>query len=240
MGFSENYKPYFLLLFAFFNIEIGRSNGGKPCPETYCPSSAMTVKFPFRLPQYQDNLRCGYPGFELTCNNRSEAIVSLPSGEFAVRSILYERQKLWIGDSETYCLPKRLLEKNFSVSGTNFVVENLRPFTFFNCSSVETTREKFMAITCLSTDNFTVAAVPTKLFNSPPPSRCRVISTALFPVAGWWLGHWGIPTNDYIELTWKEPSCENCELLGGDCGFKSDIDLQIGCHNIQNHGTYII
>ncbi|KAF3448702.1 hypothetical protein FNV43_RR09415 [Rhamnella rubrinervis] len=218
--------------------EIARSSSAKTCPETYCPSNALTVKFPFRLPEYQRDPRCGYPGFHLSCNNRNETIVSLPSGDFAVRSILYERQKLWIDDPETYCLPKRLMEKNFSVSGTNFMVENLTPFAFLNCSSdvVETTRDRLMKITCLSTDKFTVVAVPTELFNWPPPSRCRVLSTALFPETEWWLENWGIYMNTYIELTWKEPSCGICELGGGDCGFKSDIGLKTGCHNIQNHG----
>ncbi|KAF3448703.1 hypothetical protein FNV43_RR09416 [Rhamnella rubrinervis] len=237
MASSENCIPYFLTLFAFFNIEIA-SGSAKTCPETYCPSNALTVKFPFRLPEYQRDACCGYPGFDLSCNNRNETIVSLPSGDFAVRSIIYERQKLWIDDPETYCLPKRLLKKNFSVSGTNFMVENLTLFTFLNCSPdiVETTRESLMKITCLSTDTFTVVTVPMELFNWALPSWCRVISTALFPATEWWLDNWGINMNTYIELTWKEPSCGICELGDRDCGFKSDIGLQVDCHNIQNHG----
>ncbi|XP_015896428.2 RING-H2 finger protein ATL20 [Ziziphus jujuba] len=236
MVFSENYIiiiPHFLLF--FFLAFISRSRSAEICPETTCPSSGIPVKFPFRLSHY-GAVRCGYPGFELSCNHRSDPIVSLPSGDFAVRSIYYERQTFWIDDPETFCLPKRLLQRNFSVSGTSFKVGNLVHFTFLNCSSdaATTTRAKLMPISCMSGNNFTVAAIPAEIFTVPPP-MCSVISTVLFPVEEWWLDDWGIYLNANIELSWDEPRCGVCEQRGGDCGFKRESGLQIECFNLGNH-----
>ncbi|PON69025.1 43kDa postsynaptic protein [Trema orientale] len=75
---------------------------------------------------------------------------------------------------------------------------------------------------------------------SPPPPFCRVVSTAaLVPVVAsssekWWLEVWGLYLGAYIGLTWQEPSCGECELHGGDCGFVSETDFEIGCVNLPN------
>ncbi|KAH7513751.1 hypothetical protein FEM48_Zijuj11G0014700 [Ziziphus jujuba var. spinosa] len=63
-----------------------------------------------------------------------------------------------------------------------------------------------MPISCMSGNNFTVAAIPAEIFTVAPP-MCSVISTVLFPVEEWWLDDWGIYLNANIELSWDEPRC---------------------------------
>ncbi|KAB1215496.1 putative RING-H2 finger protein ATL69 [Morella rubra] len=97
------------------------------CSSSFSPKNP-DVKFPFRLKQSPE--ACGYPGFDLSCNNRSQTILSLPySGDFVVRGISYLGQSIFIDDQEN-CLFRRFLH-NFSLSGSPFRFESSGTFTFF-------------------------------------------------------------------------------------------------------------
>ncbi|PON69024.1 Wall-associated receptor kinase, galacturonan-binding domain containing protein [Trema orientale] len=131
--------PYCIIIIIIFTTDQNTTAKASCAPKT-CSPTGLTVRFPFRLSDDRDLIqrsraRCGYPGFELSCrNNYGDAILSLPSGDFAVKTIIYEAQTLTI-DDPGQCLPKRFLESNFSVSGTPFRARNLGSFTFLNCSS---------------------------------------------------------------------------------------------------------
>ncbi|KAL5541297.1 hypothetical protein UlMin_042519 [Ulmus minor] len=230
-------------IFFLFSF-ITTKTTSKTCPITYCSSigSSSPVKFPFgpfqSTVQNRDS-RCSYPGFDLiSCQDDTQTTISLPSGDFAVRMIHYGLQILTIDDPQT-CLPKRLLSQNFTVLGTPFTVRNFGSFTFLNCSSTAVSAgDELVTISCLSGSDFTVKAIPTVIFTAAPPS-CSVISEVLVPLttsSQRWLENWRLHLNAYIVLYWDEPSCDDCERRGGDCGFKSDTGLEIGCFNVPRQG----
>ncbi|KAK9274563.1 hypothetical protein L1049_021812 [Liquidambar formosana] len=221
----------FIIIFFFFYLS-NRATSIQICPNSSCSIAGPTIRFPFWLSNRQP-YRCGYPEFDLLCNNRSQTIINLPlAGFFIVKRIDYVTQQVLINDPEN-CLPKRFLE-DFNIATSIFSPSNPRNYTFFNCSS-DASKLMFSPISCLSGENYTVVAVPSTFlstggFNFP---YCREIKTVKLPRR--WPTSSGLSSN--IELTWSVPECGSCELRGGVCGFKSDDSFDVGCSvNPPSHG----
>ncbi|KAL5552315.1 hypothetical protein UlMin_002491 [Ulmus minor] len=97
-----------------------------------------------------------------------------------------------------------------------------------------------VSIPCLSGISFTVKAIPTVKFTPPPPPPCLVISKALVPLSTrsqpWLDNRQWYDLDAYIVFEWDERYCYDCEQRGGDCGFKSDTGLELGCFNAPKKG----
>lgn len=213
------------------------------CPVQYCGSgsSSVRVKFPFQIinnPRMARNPRCGYPRFELACVG-NQTILMLPGSEpFVVLNIDYSVQTLNINDPQN-CLPRRYLN-DFSLGNSPFYPDLRTDFTFLNCSSNSTaaTALKYQIVPCLSDDNYTVLAVPTRHYDwsklPPSISSCEIITSVMVPVS---LGGYRTGVEDDIRLTWTDPLCAPCEDRGEVCGFKSDAGLATGCSDLSSSGT---
>ncbi|XVE64688.1 hypothetical protein DITRI_Ditri07aG0121200 [Diplodiscus trichospermus] len=220
------------LFFFFFSLFLQKPTTAQTC-RTSCPSGGQEVKFPFGLnARGNRNGRCSaYPGFGLSCSsNTGELVVNFPeSGEFTVKYIDYEAQRLFISDPDN-CLPGRFL-RSFNTSGTPFYSELSYNLTFFNCSArVEEAR--LWPIQCLSNQNYSVAASLTDLSvdsNNSLPNACHPIRTVGVPPIwySWWEG---------VQLEWRNPDCSSCVQRRGDCRFKNRSSLEIGCFNLPSHG----
>ncbi|KAI7995539.1 putative RING-H2 finger protein ATL21A [Camellia lanceoleosa] len=107
-----------LFLFFFFSsltIFTYKASSVDICEPTSCAASEPVIRFPFRLKTGQPD-RCGYPGFDLSCNNQTQTVLTLPhSGEFTVTHIDYLQQWISINDPN-FCLPNRV--QNLSLSFT--------------------------------------------------------------------------------------------------------------------------
>ncbi|XP_073135722.1 putative RING-H2 finger protein ATL21A isoform X2 [Henckelia pumila] len=197
-------------------------------PESCDIDLGPEVRFPFRLTRQP--VRCGYPGFELSCNSKKETILKLPvSGEFRVNSIDYISQTLSMRDPGP-CLPIRI--PGFDPSGTPFRGAHAKNYTFFNCSSgrVETTgAHAWEPVRCLSGRNYTVLATsPLSPEEVRVPPTCRRIANAWVP--GYINGSWSSDWREDFDLQWSDPACSDCENQGRVCGFKNDSRLQTGCY----------
>lgn len=193
------------------------------CSITSC--GELSIDFPFRLKEANQRRFCGYPGFELSCNNKSQALLSLPySGDFVVTRISLEDQRVWINDPDG-CLPRRLLA-NLTPESDNSPFQfgdsyNLVNYSFLNCpSNVTTSSFPLPPISCLGSSNDTNHSVYAVMTDSPFTmswtSSCELISYAKIPVA------FGSFWTDYgadIQLQWDNPNCGYCEAQGGRCGF---------------------
>ncbi|KAI9108365.1 hypothetical protein K1719_020556 [Acacia pycnantha] len=208
--------------------------------ETSCDIDETPIQFPFQLVgdneanQINRTSRCGYPGFELSCN-QSRTMIHLPhSGHFLVDTIAYENQKLWIRDPEN-CLPKRFLNNSFNLKDSIFQFGDdymLMDFTFFNCSSNVTERSPLPPIPCLSSDhnpNFSVVAVLSDSRFAPLFALCDPISSASLPYSITNRLYW-MDLNDGIGLRWNTPSCGDCVAKQGRCEFLKDTGLEVGCY----------
>jgi hypothetical protein len=189
------------------------------------------IKFPYRLKGTNNDQSCCYPGFDLSCNNQSQTILTLPhSGDVVVELIDYYNQSIYISDPG-HCFARRFLD-NFTLSGSPFQFLAVKNFTFLNCSA-NVTMMMYVpyawAIPCVSGDAYTIWSTPSSyggISVTPPPS-CSVILVALLPFPMLLLRSRGSVT--VIQLTWVEPSCVGCVAGDGDCARKSATSLDDGC-----------
>ncbi|KAM5572163.1 RING-H2 finger protein ATL20 [Rosa sericea] len=221
----------FFLFFLFFLFPQRARAASADCSISSC-RNGPPVRFPFRLRRIQP-LLCGYPRFDLSCNNQTTTLTLPGSGAFLVKRIDYKYQTLWINDPNS-CLPKRLLSHPFSLHDTPFsVVGGSKNYTFLNCSSSQTTSTlpaTATSISCLSGGGYTVYAVPSSAYyasapaaapsSSASPELCSVISTALV----------GEVTRDGVAVTWSQPDCSDCEAKRKNCGFDT-VTNQIMCYD---------
>ncbi|KAL2524952.1 RING/U-box superfamily protein [Abeliophyllum distichum] len=225
-----------LLLFLFFSFT-------QPvlcadiCSPAYCNSiHGPGIRFPFRLIGRHPE-RCGYPGFDLSCNNQNQTILNLPrSGEYVVDYIDYTQQVILINDPD-HCVPKKIL--NFSLSGSPFEGTYTKKYTFFNCSSVwtEYTSYDVEPLLCLSGENYTVLAMSSYSLPQQIPVSCHEISHVSIPALRYVSQYWSsMEAREDFQLTWDEPGCTSCEVNGGICGFKGNTVLELGCSRPPNRG----
>lgn len=154
----------FLILFFLCRIATSQNF----CQPSYCGdnSTVLPIKFPFQLNTTQTK-GCGYPGFNLSCNNRNQTILTHPySGDFVVESIYYFGQSISIINDPDYCLARWFLNQNITLSalGSPFHLDTTETYTcfYYNCSSNVTKiiYEFYLPVYCLSRDNLTVLATP--------------------------------------------------------------------------------
>ncbi|XP_022737672.1 RING-H2 finger protein ATL20-like [Durio zibethinus] len=218
------------LSFIFFSLFLQKPTTAQRC-STSCQGGEPEVKFPFGLnPDGNRNGSCSYPGFGLSCSNKTGALVlNLPeSGEFTVRYIDYKAQQIWINDPD-FCLPQRFLQ-SFDILGTPFDSELWYNFTFFNCSASDVAVTGLRPIPCLSNQNYSVVVSNTgsslDSINGLQ-STCHAIRTVTVPFVWYgWL--------DGVRLDWYKPDCSSCVTRRGDCRFKNRTSLEIGCFDLPS------
>lgn len=228
----------FLLFFLFLLFPQRARGASSDCSISSCPAGGPPVRFPFRLRRIQRR-PCGYPKFDLSCSNQTNlTTLTLPgSGAFLVKLIDYRSQKMWIDDPNN-CLPKRFLSHPFSLHDTPFSVPgDSKNYTFLNCSSSQTTPTfPAKSISCLSSLEYTVYAVPTGAYYasapaaapSSSPELCSVISTALVPRGVTYERSNGRVSGAGVAVTWSQPDCSACEAGNKACGLDTDT-RQIVC-----------
>ncbi|KAH7538207.1 hypothetical protein FEM48_Zijuj03G0174400 [Ziziphus jujuba var. spinosa] len=204
------------------------------CTEAVCARDEPKIRFPFQLKNRQQAESCGYPGFDLSCDMKSQTILKLPnSGEFTVQAIDYGTQEIWINDPNN-CLPKRILSLN--LSGSPFYGVFYQDFAFFNCSS-SYLDYGLNPIACLSGSTYTIFATASTAMANLLSSQCYSVGT--FPVPVQWTFYEKVMSADLgedLRLTWDVPTCGRCESQGGRCGYKSNSSREIVCSNLPASG----
>ncbi|CAK9143168.1 unnamed protein product [Ilex paraguariensis] len=215
------FLPFIFFAYSALCVEI--------CNPSSCGRTGPPVRFPFRLKDRQAD-RCGYRGFDLSCNNQGQTVLTLPSsGEFIVTSIDYVSQAIYIDPD--FCFPEKIL--NFSLSGSHFRGANFRNYTFLNCSSdwSRYPMYHFLPLLCQDGGNYTVVATISEWLSvDEMPSECRIISTVEVPAQSAATQYWSsLVLYEDLQLIWVAPRCNSCEARGGICGYKSDTGLETGC-----------
>ncbi|XP_010266501.1 PREDICTED: putative RING-H2 finger protein ATL21A [Nelumbo nucifera] len=218
---------HFIPLFFFFLLFASKVFAlvGGDCPVSMCSKLDPIIRFPFRLPDVQPQ-RCGYPGFELSCDDSSRTTLDLPSsGAFLVDNINYVSQEIQLHDSSG-CLPKRLME--LDLSGSPFTGFRYQNYTFLSCSS-EFTASRFRPIPCLSNSTRSVLAIASVSLASMLSTLCEIMRNVSIPVSRPPPFESGFSSElgDVLRLTWETPSCGDCEARGGICSFTTNST--VGC-----------
>ncbi|XP_035542655.1 putative RING-H2 finger protein ATL21A [Juglans regia] len=227
---------FFFLLFFFSMPYLATSK--ELCLKSVCRRNEPKIHFPFRIKSRQPE-SCGYPGFDLFCNEAGQTLMKLPglySGEFMVEGIEYHKQEIWLNDPKS-CLPKLILFHNLS-AGSPFKGVNYQDFTFFNCSeSFDLGVSRLTPIVCLSDSNYTVFATSSARVIEILSTTCKLFKTVSVPVQSPFDEQiLSSDLSDDLRLTWDEPGCGKCESQGGQCGFKSNSSHNIVCSHIPQSG----
>jgi hypothetical protein len=231
-SFQVFFPTSFFLLLLFFFLPRIASNAIICKPSSCDGNQNVPVQFPFRLKGSQDRA-CGYdPGFDLSCDNKSQTILRLPnSGDFVVLHINYLYQLIYIADPDD-CFPRRLIQ-NFTALGSPFQIDYLDSLTFFNCSSSNATIMFGYMVECLSSDDYIVQVIPTDYLDQVlPPVTCRANWTELFLSRRY----------PMVRLSWGKPRCGGCVGRGGVCARENATSTDVGCFNVPrklSNGTYV-
>ncbi|ONI07425.1 hypothetical protein PRUPE_5G119700 [Prunus persica] len=225
MATLEIFNISILFLFSLFLPH----RAATPCNGSTCSIDGPVARFPFQIRNNQVSSNCGYPGFDLSCNNQSQTIITFPSsGDFIVQSISYLAQILYINGTDN-CMPKRFLHRDLSFEDTPFSIylgfEGTKNYTFFNCSSDQEIYWPSNIISCISTEYYKVLALPTN-WSQPrlKLANCTVISTTLVPSSFEWQ-----EINQGFMLTWDVPDCGYCEERDQACGLTKGKSSTIQC-----------
>ncbi|KAF8027807.1 hypothetical protein BT93_E0666 [Corymbia citriodora subsp. variegata] len=213
-----------VIFFSFFlglSLRISADNPGNICPVSFCGPGGPEIRFPFWATDLHLE-RCGYPGFNLSCNIRREAILQLPNSQrFIVDHIDYKKQYVKLKDPGN-CLVRRL--QNLTLLSSVFTAQGYGNFTFMNCS-FDLSDLGIKRVDCLSDENHWVFVAPAGSFDWYfSEFRCRTWTVSV-PVT------WQYPTNitESVVLKWDAPDCRSCEKSGERCGFEGPAGSDVGC-----------
>ncbi|KAL3645667.1 hypothetical protein CASFOL_010847 [Castilleja foliolosa] len=222
MGIMSVY--FVFIFFSLFILALGRVETDK-CKPTRCSKNGPKIKFPFRdkhlHPEY-----CGYPGFDVLCNEKKETVLVLPvSVQVVVKRINYVSQQVDLYDPDQ-CLAKMLPHLNLSTSQFHFLKKYyLHNFTLFNCSGSK--RYIRYPIPCLDGSRYHSYAVDSEEdMNYDPLTSCTKIHE--IP---------NVPRRVFMKnalhLEWYEPACGSCEAHGKRCNSTRGNQI-IQCVNKPN------
>ncbi|TKY71035.1 putative RING-H2 finger protein ATL21B [Spatholobus suberectus] len=181
----------------------------------------IDIQFPFGL--RGANQRCRYPRFQLSCDNRSRTILSLPgSGDLVVKSINYKAQTVKVNDPEG-CLPKRFLHNlSLSLHPPFMFVATVYDLTFLRCPSNITDSHPLPPISCLADSNSSSVIFSwwPRGDTSPWRDQCEMIASAFVPIPNpdTTTSFFLPDLNNDVELKWNEPACGDCAGRGEVCG----------------------
>jgi len=210
------------------------------CSEGYCgtPESGLFFRFPFQLREKNQSDRCGYPGFEVYCNNMKQPLITLSNGrEFVIKNISYASQTIWV-DDPIDCPPRRFLEKIDLNDDSLFQWDRFNPstryenVTFFNCTTnaKKPMFDDHLPIPCLSNDNYLIMYTLQPILSYLWSPWCSEIGSAKVPVNDKSGQPMVIKEGLYsnLMLRWYTPLC-GCKAPQY-CGFASDRGLDVTCY----------
>lgn len=214
-------KKAICLFYFMFIAELGASLN---CTGS-CGNRGLHIRFPFWIKDRQPE-QCGYPGFDLSCNEKGDIVLELPTAvKLYIDKIDYKNQVIYATDPHG-CL--RSHHSNFYSSGFHIQFKMSRDnFTIFNCSLNNAISRRRIA--CLSTHQYDVLAVDSE--QSIDDNELLLSCTKMYD----------LPVPQDIHLSWSSPNCGSCEATGKLCGLRenSSTELEtecIGMHR-QNKGA---
>ncbi|KAJ0718073.1 putative wall-associated receptor kinase, galacturonan-binding domain-containing protein [Helianthus annuus] len=227
-----------LLFFSFFFL-FNYSFSLDPIFESCVPKDCgdgINISYPFFIHDIQDP-NCGYPGFELHCNNRS-TILQLPESNFTVKHIDYNISRIRIQSSmftsnrTDHCLSSI---RNITSDPNRFMIDNnttTKLYSISSCSSnVSRVLEKYRNRLC---ENEEYVMVKDDMnFKNLTDGCGRGGKIVAMPVE---LGGGEVVDGgNYMEVVekgfvmrWHAADCGVCERSGGRCGFNRTV-FQFRC-----------
>ncbi|GMY07538.1 rust resistance kinase Lr10-like isoform X1 [Fagus crenata] len=228
--------PSLLLLTLLFIVVLGE--GQIECPELRCSHNGPAIRFPFRLIDRQPS-HCGYPGFDLSCNDKNDTVLQLPTSvKASVKYIDYKSQLIQVSDPDN-CFPQKILGLNLSSSPFQFNANYPSDdYAFFNCPQEINDYEYIYGmpipiylIRCLSKPGYWVYAVYAgEYIEDLPVLSCTKMYNVSLSVPSY---AWTVWYSTFVEMKWYEPMCVQCEMKGKKCRLKNNsTEFETECFHL--------
>ncbi|KAK9998272.1 hypothetical protein SO802_017875 [Lithocarpus litseifolius] len=219
-------SPLIILCILFVSLVPKKSVGAvdpyfQACSVRKTCGDGQAIRFPFYIKDKQ-NSSCGYPGFNVSCNNNGHPTILISNNNYTIHEIFYQTEKLRVSNSafsnpNSSCIPSI---NSISLPGGRF---DLAPnqtnlFLFYNCnSSVHESWPSEFYPSCYG-ESDTVLAL-----SGQDPKLIRNVSmecksSVRAPVEAYG-GGIGESLRYGFVLKWKASNCSICGDSGGNCGF---------------------
>ncbi|KAJ6294891.1 hypothetical protein OIU76_022888 [Salix suchowensis] len=194
------------------------------CREERCKKHGPVIRFPFRIKGKQPD-HCGYPGFDLSCTDRKETLLELPTSvRLYVKKIDYASELITANDPEN-CLPRQLLNFNLSTSPFKFATWLQLDLDFFNCTSGQ--RYSYPWTSCLGVPGYDIYSFPSgsvaTYFDLTSCTKMYSLPSVPDELNG---------RNNILHLNWSRPACGLCGAQGKLCRLKNNTDrIETECYD---------
>ncbi|WCJ21928.1 Protein kinase superfamily protein [Euphorbia peplus] len=237
INLSISYNLVFVYLtFLFFTILTNQSlsldEKFVACEPRSC-GKGPNISYPFRLSGVQQSY-CGYPNFDLTCNQDDFPVLTLLYDEYVIQDIFYANQSFNISSSSLYeedTCPAPL--HNVTLDRTPFSLSpDYYNFSFFyNCTNKPTNYPDYPISCYTNSSRYSFALFHTdilELSENYSLDSCAYFVYAPLHIDTDFDGRL-FSTMNYTEilksgllLNWTAPNCSTCERSGGRCGFENN------------------
>ncbi|XP_019195140.1 PREDICTED: rust resistance kinase Lr10-like isoform X2 [Ipomoea nil] len=228
--FFFSFRLFIIITLLFPLVVVGFDD----CGESRCRKGGPKIHFPFKLIKDgdEDAEHCGYPGFELSCDNNGNTVMELPHEvQLQVDEIDYASQQIFLSDPAGCLSGKMLLYLNLSLSPFQYSSTSSSDYySLFNCSASIDSDEAIYGwlISCVGVPGHQVYALDSSvsLDEFPSPSCVKFRETTFhYP---------RYPFENTLQLNWLSPFCSTCEIQGKNCGLKNHNNITLG---VQCLGT---
>ncbi|GAY47579.1 hypothetical protein CUMW_105480 [Citrus unshiu] len=224
---------------------LARTVSGKIDPQ-YLACVAKTcgdgqnIGFPFYI-ENQQEAYCGYPGFNLSCNDKGNPVLKLSSGtKYIVEKIVYDNHSVLVSNaafsetnSDGSCTFPRI--KNVSLPAEfHLAPDQKQAVLLYNCSNslpAKLLRYKLLAGNC-SSDDTVLGMFEDDSDSASKQCKESVVAPVAVDMNGEGMSdHIGIEemVRKGFLLKWNASDCSRCVESGGKCGFDVDT-FNVKCY----------
>ncbi|KAL9277797.1 hypothetical protein ACSQ67_024982 [Phaseolus vulgaris] len=207
-----------MLLLMLLLIRTGSSANNECNEEMSCGPNQPPIRFPFQLIKEMDE-PCGYPRICLSCTEKYQTMLALPTMKLLVTYINYRYQEIGLRDPEN-CFSNKFNQtinfiRTYQFESYGGPHNNL---SFFNCTSAEYPHLRHQYED--GSDSQDMVSCPIYVSNSFESvlqldlTSCTKMFDLTAPIASI---HW----NNLI-LRWSKPNCAECKRKGKRCTWKTN------------------
>lgn len=236
MAFPKNFKIIFhfgiIMVVRAFLVSSNQTVDRKynACKPRSC-GNGPTISYPFQIIEDGSDIDfCGYPGFEVKCENRTP-IYATSLSKYIIEEISLKNQTFRLVNTDVMhsC---RVPSRNFSFdrSSLDFGPNFVDLYLFYNCSNEIPEKYTRNPITCLSNSNFTLYNSFSVLNTGKEDVDCTEMPCESYVHAPVELvggrRNQTVEGLDYLQLLengftlrWSGLRCGVCKKSGGHCGY---------------------
>ncbi|KAJ0545440.1 putative protein kinase RLK-Pelle-WAK-LRK10L-1 family [Helianthus annuus] len=228
---------FFFSLFFLFNYSFSVNPLYESCVPKHC-GDGRNISYPFYIDGIQEPY-CGYPGFELHCDNNGSSILRLSESNFAVKHIEYNKSRIRLQSSmftsnrTDHCLSTI---RNITSDPNRFMIDNnttTKLYSISSCSSnVSRVLEKYRNRLCENEEYVMVKDdMNFKNLTDGCGRRGKIVAMPVELGGGGVVdgGNYTEVVEKGFDMRWRAGDCDVCETSGGRCGFNRTV-FQFRCY----------